>query len=255
MNNLMVHVTLPKGIRTTSGALLAKDATYDVISALTPFYASLDQVRLAGGMVMRKLSDLTVACSIYNTSQKADLLCLHPPAATDGDNYRVFVGARNNWVAISTAHELALNLSQLLGQKGAHVLANFSVTRTGPSEGEGLGARLKDMVSDIKQFEISLRSGGKVTPGGRPAFAMAAKGVNDWGEQTPGRTWVGNGMGINSKSTGGQNGLGGRGKPLGFMIGPFGQFTSGPILSFSYGMHIGNGRPLPVTLAPHPGIL
>jgi hypothetical protein len=164
MNNLMVHVTLPKGIRTVSGAILAKDVTFDVISQLSPYYASIDQVRLTGGMLMRKLSDVTVACSIYNTSQKADLLCLHPPAPTSVDDYRLFIGARNNWVSISTAHELSLNMSQLLGQKGAHVLANFSVTRQGPSPGEGLGERLKDMVSDIKQYEITLRSAGRVPP-------------------------------------------------------------------------------------------
>ena len=255
MNNLLVHVTLPKGLRTISGSVLNKDTTFDVISALTPYYASIDQVRLAGGMLLRRLSDTTIACSIYNTSQKADMLCLHPPAPTQVDEYRLFMGARNNWVAISTAHELALNISQLSGQKGAHVLANFSVTRQGPNEGEGLGARLADMLSDIKQFEITLRSHGKIVPGGRPSFGMAAKGVNDWGEQTPGRTWMANGMGVNSKSAGGQNGLGGRGKAYGFATGPFGQFTSGPILSYSYGMHIGNGRPLPLTLAPHPGIL
>jgi hypothetical protein len=255
MQNLIVHITLPKGIKTVSGAMLAKDVTFDVISQLSPYYASVDQVRLAGGPLVGKLSDIALACAIYHTSQQADLLCLHPPEVATSDEYRLFVGARNRWVEGVVARDLLLNMGQLFGQKGGHVLANFSVTRQGPSTGEGLAAMLKAMTDEIKEYETTLRSRGRVAPGGRPYFAMAAKGVNDWGEATPGRTWIGNGMGVNSKGAGGQNGLGGRGKSVGFMTGPFGEFVSGPIMSHAYGMHIGNGQPLPLTMAPHPGIL
>lgn len=43
-------------------------------------------------MLVRKLSDLTLACSIYNTSQKADLLCLHAPTDPATDDYKRLVG-------------------------------------------------------------------------------------------------------------------------------------------------------------------
>ena len=139
----------------------AKATAHEVISRLDPFYASIDQVRLAGGMLIRKLSDLTLACSIYNTSQKADLLCLHPPIDPNTDNFKRLVGARNNWVALSVARELMMNVNQIIGQKGSHVLANFSVTREGGGDGEGLAARLADLTEDIKEYEVTLRSWGK----------------------------------------------------------------------------------------------
>lgn len=254
MQNLVVHIVLPKGIRTVSGAALTRDVTFDVISELTPYYASVDQVRLEGGPLIRRLSDITLACMIYRTSQRANLLCPRPPTG-GGDDQIIFEGARNQWVALSAARDLTLNMNQLLGQKGAHVLANFSVTRQGPANGEGIAAGLAEMKKEIDEYEISLRSHGRVLPGGKPGFLMAAKGLADWTEQSPGRTWIANGMGINAKSAPGVNSVGGRGKAAGFARGPYGNFVSGPVLGYGYGMHFGDGRPLPVTMAPHPGIL
>lgn len=97
------------------GQVGTKATTHEVISRLDPFYASIDQVRLAGGMLIRKLSDLTLACTIYNTSQKADLLCLHPPTDPQTDQFKRLVGSRNNWVALSSARELLMNVNQLIG--------------------------------------------------------------------------------------------------------------------------------------------
>lgn len=244
MENTIVHITLPRGIKTTDGAVLNTDLTFDVISRLNPYYCSVDQVRLAGGMVIRKLSDLTVACQVYNSSREADLLCLHPPTGTESDEFKLFVGARNQWVTAVAARDLILNVNELLGRAGSHVLANFSVQRQADREGEGISGRLKELNDSIKTYEVSIRSGGRTAPGGRPEFGMAAKGAYDWMEKTPSRTWIANGMGSNATSAEFINlGTGGRGKPVHFFAS---SFYAPPLVNMRYGIYP-SGYPLPVT--------
>ena len=49
MQNLIFHISLPKGIKLVNGAPLMKDVTFDFISQITPYYSTIDMVRLAAG--------------------------------------------------------------------------------------------------------------------------------------------------------------------------------------------------------------
>jgi len=209
MQNLALHIVLPKGIKLVNGAKLMKDVTFDFISQLSPYYSSVDLVRLSGGPVLSRMSDIALACQIYNASLQADLLSPNHPPRYGEENVR-FVGARMQYVTARAAHDQMDNVISLLGPS-AHVLANFSVDRK-----YDIKLNLKDLKEDMALWEVTLRSGGRTMPGGRPTFVFAAKGVNDWSEQTPGRLWTGNGMGANAKTMDTGSATGGRGKPVSF---------------------------------------
>jgi len=81
---------------------------------------------------------------------------------------------------------------------------------------------------------VVLRSGGRVMPGGRPDFHFAAKGVLDWAERTPARTWFANGMGANASSMDPGSPTGGRGKPIKFFASPT---CSPPMSSMRIGVY------------------
>ena len=72
--SLIFHISLPKGIKLVNGATLMKDVTFDFISQITPYYSTIDMVRLAAGPTLKKLSDITIACQIYRSSNEADLI-------------------------------------------------------------------------------------------------------------------------------------------------------------------------------------
>jgi hypothetical protein len=236
MQNLIVHITLPKTLKLASGAALGQDVTFDVVSSLTPYYASIDQIRLYGGMYIRKLSDLTLAASIYSSSQEADLLTSQCSLDAGSSVFKMYAGSRNQWVTAKAARNLILNLMGLVGMPGAHVLANFSVTRQRGLDDEGVAARLRGINQDIALYEPVLRSCGTVVPGGHPKPGFAAKGVFDYSERTPGRTWINTGIGTNAKSMDYGSPTGGRGKPVGFYAS---SFYSPPIISFRTGIYQG----------------
>lgn len=232
MVNLILHITIPQGLALTNGEVLEQPVTFDVLSAVHPFYASIDEVRLAGGPLLGKAQDITIACQIYHASKEADLLNMH--RARGGEQHRVFVGAREHWVHDTAARDLLLSLSVLAGGPQSHVLANFSFARQKGFESEGLAEKLKDLKESIKNYEISVRSGGRIAPGGHVRPAMAAKGLLDWEERTPSRTWVVTGMGANTQTidTGGLTG--GRGKPVKFYASPL---FMGPMSGFRFGIY------------------
>jgi hypothetical protein len=232
MLNLILHITLPAGIRLTNNAVLDQEVTFDVLSACDPFYASVEQVKLAGGPLLRKLQDITIACEIYNASKECSLLHLRKPYGYADDLYR-YQNAQNQWVQAKAARELLLNVTTMSGGPGSHVLANFSVNRQKGFESEGTPERLKELKEKIKLYDITLRSGGRVAPGGHVVPAMAAKGVLDFAEKSPGRNWMVSGMGANGHTDGRFSSTGGRGKSVSFYGSPM---FSGMMMGYRMGM-------------------
>lgn len=226
--NLIVHITLPKGLALVNEAVLADDVTFDVVSALNPFYASLDQVRLEGGSYIRRIADFTLAAEIYQASQEVDQYCNQLPGV-DTPAYERYVFARNTWVTATAALNLLLNI---LGQTGkqAHVLGNFSVTKN-----TDFSKKIQDLKDTIEKYEPVIKSCGMLTPGARPKAQMAAKGAGDYTEQTPGRTWFTTGMGANATS-GAFSSTSGRGKTAKYF---YDAYTSPPFVSFRAGIYFG----------------
>ena len=213
MQNLIFHISLPKGIKLVNGATLMKDVTFDFISQITPYYSTIDMVRLAAGPTLKKLSDITIACQIYRSSNEADLITA-ARVPLSGLQHTRLIGSRLQYVTALASRDLMLNVVSLLGPS-AHVLANFSVDRKADNK-----QRLAEFEDSLKLYEVVLRSGGRVMPGGRPDFHFAAKGVLDWAERTPARTWFANGMGANASSMDPGSPTGGRGKPIKFFASP-----------------------------------
>lgn len=237
LNNFVFHITLPAGLTLVNGAYLETPATFDVVSALVPFYASVDQVRLMGGMYLRKLGDLTVASMIYNSSQEVDLL--YPPSAqffSNSPNSFRFLGSRNKYVQALAAKKLMENILGLVGTPASHTLANLSITRERANEKEGVGQKITSLEETLKLYEVTIRSGGNTVPGGHARAQFAAKGVFDWTERTPARTWMTTGMGANATSQDFGSPTGGRGKPVKFFSSPF---YSPPIVNLRSGIFQG----------------
>ncbi len=249
IQNIVFHIVLPSGLTLTNGAYLASPATYDVISSLVPYYASVDQVRLQGGLYLRKLSDLTIASMAYNCSKEADLL--YPPGAnvsfSSSPNIFRFVGSRNQYVQALAAKKLIENIMGLYGLPSSHVLANLSITRQRGNEKEGIAGKITSLEETLALYKPTIASGGNVVPGGYAKAQFAAKGVFDWTERTPARTWMSTGMGANASSQDFGSPTGGRGKPVKFFSSPF---YSPPIINLRSGIYQG-AYPL-VTVYPYP---
>jgi hypothetical protein len=114
---------------------------------------------------------------------------------------------------VFNAYNLLVNISGLVGYTVGHVLGNFSVTKQKGEAGTGFSAKLADLKKGISDYQVVVESGGKVIPGGRPAFMFAAKGFWD-GEIAPGRTWLVSGMGANVRTIEMPTPGGGRGKTV-----------------------------------------
>lgn len=247
--NLIFHITLPSGLSLVSGAFLQDSATFDVVTALVPYYASVDQVKLQGGLYIRKLSDLAISSMIYNCSKEVDLL--YPPAAqtvfSNAPNTFRFFGARNQYTQALSTKKLIENIIALVGIPSSHILANLSITRQRANDKEGIAQKITSLEETLKLYEVTIRSGGNTVPGGYAKSQFAAKGVFDWTERTPARTWLSTGMGANASSQDFGSPTGGRGKPVKFFSSPF---YSPPIINLRSGIFQG-AYPL-VTVYPYP---
>jgi hypothetical protein len=232
LNNLVLHICLPAGIRTTDGAELMQPVTFDAVSMLSPFYASVDQVKLLGGVSLRRLSDLTIAGQIYMASKAVDMMNYRHPMPSDNPCYWAFSNARNLWVVAKAAQDLILSMGNLLGPS-SHVLANFSVAQTKGYENEGNSGKLTDLTSQLRLYDPTIRSGGRTAPGGNVRPIMAAKGVYDWSERSPARLWDPNSPGVNTTISGERgSSTGGRKAGVGFYASPV---FSSPIFGFRLG--------------------
>jgi hypothetical protein len=69
---------------------------------------------------------------------------------------------------------------------------------------------------------------------------MAAKGIYDWMERTPGRNWINTGYGANVQSVDFGSPSGGRGKPVKMYVNPF---SSPPVIGMRSGAYNG-GYPM-----------
>jgi hypothetical protein len=213
MQNVVFHITIPAGLKLVAGNRLMKEITFDFISRLDPYYSSVDYVKLTAGPSISKLSETTIASQIYKSSKQAKLIVpFHIP--WEGPQHERLVEARTQYTTLLASRDLLLNIISLLGP-GAHVLANFSVDRKADNT-----KHLDQLNKDLKTYEITLRSHGRVVPGGHAKFQFAAKGVWDLGEKTPGRNWSPNGMGANSSSPETWSNTGGRGKPVKMFASP-----------------------------------
>lgn len=223
--NLICTIQLPEGFGLTNGMVLLEPVQFQIASGLSPYYSSTDLVRLEGGIYLRKLSDLTIASMVYWASKQADALTwslpMMPPSYapfTDFQevHFRNFIMARQVWVTLMSAHQLILNMFDLNAVRGSRTLGNLSISRQDFSNDNGVPGKLRDLTSQINNWELSLKSGGNIGHKGHVKPRMAAKGLYDDSDNTPGRTWLNSGPGANTYSLTGVSSAGGRSKTVKF---------------------------------------
>lgn len=214
MQNLVAQILLPKGLALKNGAFLDDDTVFEVISQLSPYYASVEQVRLEGGQYLSKLSDITLGTMIYQMSKRADQLSppelMTPRGIRQGD---IVHRSRNIWVIAKSCQELLDNVAGLLGNAAQHVLANLSVSRSRGNHTADMTVKFEELKNTIKEHEITMRSWGRVMPGGHAKGGFAAKQMTEL-EKITSRTWMVTGMGANSSSAEMSMGTEGRGKAV-----------------------------------------
>jgi hypothetical protein len=238
MQNVVVHIVLPKNLRLKNGQILGSETTFSVASELSPFYCSIEQVKLAGGTYLSKLSDFTVASMVYEVSKDADSYSYNEPAypgtsdpkSPQFKKWRLWINARQNWVTAITAKVLLQNVWDLAGTRGSKTLGNFSINRVALLADEGFPKKVTDLQSEAAQWLIAIKSGGEVGPGGHIRGIIAAKGKWDADSAPPGRLWVTTGMGANQKSFPGYGSS--NGKPL--------KYSSAPLTMWRYGRLTGS---------------
>lgn len=217
MKNLVAQILLPKGLALKSGAFLDDDVVYEVISEVSPYYASVEQVRLEGGQYLSKLSDITLGAMIYQMSKRVDQLAppeLMPPTGAPSMRQGNLVHrSRNIWVIAKSVETLLDNMAGLLGNASQHVLANLSISRSRGNHTADLTVKFNELAKTIKEHEITLRSWGRVMPGGRAKAGFAAKQLAEL-EKITSRTWQTTGMGANAVSAEMGVGTEGRGKAV-----------------------------------------
>ena len=251
-DNLVIHITVPRGLRLLDGRLLASPATFDVVGSLQPYYASVDEVRLMGGVYLRKLTDLTIACMIYHISLEADVLTYnHPwrpydieydtnPYHPSYKQWKDFEWARGHFVEHEAARQLIMNVFDLAMTRGTRTLGNFSIGRQEFSREEGLPKRLLDLEKTVKELKIVLKSGAMVGPAGHVKPRMAAKYLYDSNDlPRPGRLWITSGPGANAVTISGRSSTGGHGKPVKYyspwyVSRRLGRYTGPVIVSVGY---------------------
>jgi hypothetical protein len=253
--NLIIHITLPKGLKLGNGQVLLQPVTFSVTGGISPYYCSIDQIRLHGGTYMQKLGDLTIASEIYEISKTTDGLTYRfPPApinpydvyAADTRKYNRFVDARQKFVSSRAATELILNIWDIAGARGSHTLGNLSIQRQSVMRDEGLPKKLLELETEADKFKIIVQSGGDIGYGGHVPGTMAARGAYG-GDPPAGRLWINTGIGIGAgeKSL---PGYGSFGKPVKYSSayvweGGYGVFSQGwfspPLSQFRAGMFMG----------------
>lgn len=235
MKNLFVSVILPKGLRLKNGARLYQDATFTFSSQLSPFYTSVDIVRMIGGPMLSKVPDLTIAGMIFNASQQADShTYVFPPEPQTDDpadptfrRKQLFLNARSNWVSNTVAADLVGSIADMAGLRGSKTLGNFSTEKLSGVNSEGIPQKVQDLNKEAEKWRIVLNSGGDVGFAGHVKGGWGAKALYDV-DSPAGRTWVVSGMGANAKTAAG---YGSSGKPV--------KYASGPLLTWRLGRYYG----------------
>jgi len=236
MQNIALSVVLPKGLKLKNGQMLYDDTTFTFVSEITPYYASVDIVRLVGGAYTNKIPDLTIASMVFNVSQQADshsYLMPATPQTTDPTDPQVrkmnlFLDARQNWVSNVSAASLVQNVWDILGARGSKTLGNFSNERLAGVSSDGVPQLVQSLRKEADKWRIVMNSGADVGFGGHVKGGWGAKALYDV-DAPAGRTWAVTGMGANAKSVAG---YGSSGKPV--------KYASGPMLAWRMGRYYGS---------------
>lgn len=237
MENIAVHIVLPKGLRLANGSMLHKEVTFTLVSSITPFYCSVDQVRHATGVYLNKISDLAIAGAVYEASKDADSYSYttpkQPPPEADPESlevkrYKLFINARQNWVVATAGKALMLSIWDLAGTRGSKTLGNFSIQKQALVRDEGFPKKINDLQKEADTWVIVLKSGADIGPGGHAKGKMVQKGMYNT-DMPPGRLWVVTGMGANVRT---MPGYGSGQAPV--------KYCSSPLWLWRLGRYIGN---------------
>ena len=148
--NNLVSVKLKQGIASVSGETLQEDVEFQFFTTLSPFYTSINKVRLEVGSLVTEIKDLTSALSILESSIEADSLSF----STTNINEDLFNHARREYVTAASAFKLVSNVGgNLLKSKS---LGDLSVTYDTNSHRDVL-EHLQEM---MRKWGDQLMSGG-----------------------------------------------------------------------------------------------
>ena len=179
--NNLVTVTLSPGIASTSGETFSEAIELEFFTDLSPYYTSVNKVKLEVGSLVTEIKDLTSAMAILEASVEADALSFSPTEI----NSKLFKHARREYVTAASAFRLVSNVGgNLLKSK---TLGDLSVTYDTQSHKDTL-EYLQDM---MRKWGDQLMAGGGAQAIRGPR--MVVKGSRDTDKPTFDRMWEGTG--------------------------------------------------------------
>jgi len=180
-DNNLVTVTLLSGIASTAGETFAETIELEFFTGLSPYYTSVNKVKLEVGSLVTEIKDLTSAMAILEASIEADALTF----SSIEINSELFKHARREYVTAASAFRLVSNIGgNLLKSK---TLGDLSVTYDTESHKDVL-EYLQDM---MRKWGDQLMAGGGAQAIRGPR--MVVKGSRDTDKPTFDRMWEGTG--------------------------------------------------------------
>jgi hypothetical protein len=195
LNNQLIIVELDASIASYVGDVLGSDVQVTFATVMTPFYASVDLVRMEGGPWLDFVPDITLAMMIQWSSREVDFIT--PAGKKSGDRISF---ARAKFVMFDSVlrcfnlpGSYANQPGGVLGGKKA--LGDLSIT-------SGTGSVVSRTASGIDTYTLSdlkakraewwrvVNANSEINPGQSLGFETAQKGRFDPDRRLDGRQWA-----------------------------------------------------------------
>lgn len=174
-NNNLVTITLGSGINSMGGLTLDEDYEFWFTTTYSPYYCTLQKIRLDIGAYISSVSDDTINAAIHQGSLGADALTWDKTYISD--SYYKYV--RTQWTCCKAQETLLLNAAGKSNLKSKK-LADLEVTYA-----TGINEPLDRALGCLQKWENSLHAGGRSIR----SPMMVVKGELDPDRPTIGRGW------------------------------------------------------------------
>jgi len=176
-NNNMVDVVIDESIRGVDGSQMAAEYSWWFTTTYSPYYCTLQKVRLEVGAYIPAVIDDTINMSIHQASIDADALTWNTSASSS-----FYTWVRGKWACCKAQEVVLLNAMQSQDKLKSKSLGDLSVEYN-----IGDNDALDRALACMDRWEAQLQTGGEKTKSQNPT--MVAKGELDVDRPPIGRRW------------------------------------------------------------------
>ena len=178
LDNNLVTITLDSDISSVGGVDLGTDYSFWFTTTYSPYYCTLQKIKLDAGFYLSTVPDDTINMAIFTASEAADALTWNDSNNTD--SFYKFV--RTQWTCCKAQEILLINVLAGRSNLKSKQLDDFRVEYQ-PGNNEILDRALSCMA----KWEAQLARGGRAVEASAPS--MVVKGEWDADRPPIGRRW------------------------------------------------------------------